>query len=132
MRSILTLALKDIRLLSRDWFGLFWILIFPIVYALFFGAIFGGASSGGSRKMSVALIDEESSAGSKAFALRLQEKSEALEVKDMTLDEAREAVRKGKLVAYLVLKSGFGKSANPFSGQTKHIELGIDPSRQAE
>ena len=30
MRSILTLALKDLRVMTRDWFGMFWIVVFPI------------------------------------------------------------------------------------------------------
>ena len=40
MGAVINLALKDLRLLLRDRFGLFWVLAFPLLMALFFGAIF--------------------------------------------------------------------------------------------
>ena len=46
MRSILNLALKDLRLLSRDWMALFFIIAFPVIMGVFFGLIGMGFSSG--------------------------------------------------------------------------------------
>ena len=43
MNQILTVALKDLALLRRDKMGLFWIFIFPLIYAVFFGALTGGS-----------------------------------------------------------------------------------------
>jgi len=40
MKAVIALAVKDIKLLLRDPFGLFWLLAFPLLMALFFGAIF--------------------------------------------------------------------------------------------
>ncbi len=37
MNAILTLALKDVKLLFRDKFALFWIFAFPLMFAFFFG-----------------------------------------------------------------------------------------------
>ena len=31
MRTVLTMAMKDLRLMSRDWLGMFFIIGFPIV-----------------------------------------------------------------------------------------------------
>lgn len=132
MHSIVTLALKDLRVLSRDWFGLFWIVVFPLVYALFFGSVFSGAGPGQTGSMKIAVIDQEGSVGSSAFLSRLKEKNAALDVKTMALPQAQEAVRKGNLAAYLVLKSGFAGGGNPFGGQPRQIEMGLDPTRKAE
>lgn len=131
MRSILTLALKDIRLQTRDYFGLFWIVIFPLLYALFFGSVFSGTQGGSGRRLSLAIIDEEQSAGSKAFVERLA-KSPSLRVEQKSKEEAHEAVLKGKLAAYLVIQGGFGEGGMAFGGSGKKLELAIDPARQAD
>lgn len=132
MYPIITLALKDLRLLTRDWFGLFWIVAFPVLYALFFGSIMGG---GGERThaLPVAVIDEDQSDGSRAFAERLREKKDVLRVQTLPRDEAQDRVRKGDLVAFVVLKPGFGEAGglfNPRAGSA--LEVGIDPRRKAE
>jgi len=133
MKPILTLAWKDIRLQTRDYFGLFWIFVFPVLYALFFGVVFSGAGGAGKdgRALNIAVVDEEQSPGSKAFLERL-EKSPALKLHPLDREQAREAVLKGKFVAYLVIESGFGDGAMNFGGPGKKLELGIDPARQAD
>jgi hypothetical protein len=47
-------------------------------------------------------------------------------------DSATQSVRRGDLTAYLLLHPGFGESLRPFGQDGTKIELGIDPSRQAE
>src|SRR5262249_7064988 len=132
MRSIFTLALKDIRLQTRDYFGLFWIAVFPLLYAMFFGAIFSGmGGSGQGRSLPIVIVDEEDSPGSKALVNRL-EKSSALSVSRKSQEEARQMVLKGNAVAYLVIKGGFGDGGLDFGGKGKQIELGIDPARKAD
>ena len=42
MGKIWTLARKDIRILIRDKGSFFWVVGFPFLFALFFGAIFSG------------------------------------------------------------------------------------------
>ena len=41
MRNIFIIAIKDLRLLWRDKFGMFWVLVFPIMMATFFGSLMG-------------------------------------------------------------------------------------------
>jgi ABC-2 type transport system permease protein len=129
MNAIWTVALKDLKLLTRDRLGMFWILGFPLMYALFLGAIFGGSGQP-NRALTVAVIDEDDSPASQAFIERLK-KSEALTVRTTTLAEARDAVRHGNLVAYVVVPTGFGK-ASFFSEATPTLQVGIDPTRRAE
>jgi ABC-2 type transport system permease protein len=131
MSAVLTLAAKDLRLLWRDRAGLFWVLGFPLAVAILFGAIFGGSGGWGAGAMPVALVDEAATEASRAFAARLA-RSDALEVRAMGREEALAAVRRGRLVAYVVLEKGFGEGgADPFGGG-QPMELGIDPSRRAE
>jgi ABC-2 type transport system permease protein len=131
MHAIVTLALKDLRLLSRDWFGLFWIVAFPMMFALFFGSIMGGGGSG-RNPLAVAVVDEDHSAGSRQFLEELESKKDALKVQRLSRGEAREQVRKGDLAAFVVLQAGFGKATGFFSGRVPKVELGIDPRRKAE
>ena len=146
MSSILILAIKDLRLLARDRFGLFWVLGFPLAMAVLFGAMMGGGGEKGSRALSIAVADEDGTDGSRAFVKRLED-SDALRVQRspgaggapgelLSREEAVDAVRRGKLVAYVVLKKGFGDSV-PFVGGggedgAQSVEVGIDPARKAE
>jgi ABC-2 type transport system permease protein len=131
MRAIVAIALKDLRVLSRQRPALFWTLGFPLLMALFFGAIFSGGSSDRS-PMPVAVVDLDRSRYSAGLVAALR-RSDALQVVEAPLDSARLLVRRGKLVAYVALHPGTGDSFG-FGGADSSggIELGIDPSRRAE
>ncbi len=138
MRAILILAGKDLRLLARDKVGMFFALGFPLIMALFFGVISGGGGERG--RMKIAVEDADGTPGSKAFVERLR-KSEALEVVAAPAAAARDRVRRGDLVAYLLVRKGFGESSLFFSGRAPGatgpdrpatLEVGIDPARTAE
>jgi ABC-2 type transport system permease protein len=131
MAALLTLALKDLRLLLRDRAGLFWVLFFPLLMAIFFGSIMGGGDDDGANTLPIAVVDEDGTDASRAFADRLA-KSEALRVEPLTRAEAIDAVRKGRLVAYVALAKGFGEAGGLPFGADQPIEVGIDPSRRAE
>ncbi|MCB9898542.1 MAG: ABC transporter permease [Planctomycetes bacterium] len=146
MNAVLTLALKDLKLLVRDRFALFWILAFPLMFALFFGAIFGGDGDGGRGAISLTIVDEDGSDGSRALVERLSSNEsvtltrigdgDAAPIESPTLDEARALVQKGRRSAYLRIPAGFGD--NPYavfgasSGDDAELEIGIDPGRSAE
>ena len=134
MSGALTVALKDLRLLARDRAGLFWVIGFPLLMASLFGAIFGGGGEGGRGSLPIAVVDEDGTNGSRAFAEELG-KSEALVVKALARADAVDQVRKGKLVAYVAVGKGFGDSplGALLGGQGDPLlEVGIDPSRRAE
>ena len=68
MQRIFNMAVKDLKILSRDRMGAFFIIGFPILMGVFFGLVMGGNSSGGGRsKMNVALVDRDQSAMSQKF-----------------------------------------------------------------
>jgi len=133
MGVLWALAVKDLRLFVRDRVALFWALAFPLVFALFFGSLFGG-DDGARGKIAVVVVDAAGSKDSAAFVERLGA-SEALEVDSVAdLEAATSMVRGGKRVAYLLIDESFegGAFALFSGGGDPSIELGVDPSRSAE
>jgi ABC-2 type transport system permease protein len=120
VRFALLIALKDLRILLRDPMALFWVLGFPVLFALFFGAILDSAQRGAVDKLDVALVHERGSHASDALVRGLL-RSEVLNAEVVPLDEARDRVRTAEAAAYLRIR-GAGPS----------VEIGVDPSRAME
>lgn len=132
MRSLFALAGKDLRVLPRVPVAFFFTFIWPVIVAVMFGYAFGGASSGTPRAMAVALVDEDGTNESRAFADRLTA-SGNFSFAPMTRADAETAVRSGRQAAYFVIRSGFGeRTSHLFYGPPREVEVGSDPSRQAE
>ena len=116
MRAAVFIALKDLRLLSRDRVALFWVLGFPLAFALLFGSVMSSALDEASRRISVVVVaDDRDSPLAKALS-----ESDRLDVRSMSLEDAQRAVRHGRESAYLRL---------PESGEPV---LGVDPARASE
>ncbi|MEE8587065.1 MAG: ABC transporter permease, partial [Acidobacteriota bacterium] len=133
MKIIWILAIKDLRLLLRDRAAFFFTFFFPVLYATFFGAIFSGSGDGGSNAISVLLVDEDQTAGSREFVALLEQAEELNVIPSDDKHQARETVRRGNRVAYIALPKGFGEARkNIFGGETPRLEIGVDPARKAE
>lgn len=130
MRSIINLALKDLRLLVRDKLGLFWVIGFPLIMALFFGSIFGGQGAG-ARSLKVATVRDSISSIGQRFYDELA-KSTALKISSLSRDSARLLVARGTLVAFVEFRGGKDDVFSFFGDEHASIEVGIDPSRSAE
>lgn len=129
MNKIFLLAIKDLRIMTRDKTTIFWVIAFPLLMAVLFGAMFGGG--GGQRaRMKIAVVDEDSSEGSRLLTAHL-EASPSLAVSRLPRDQAIDGVRRGKLTACVILKKGFNE-ATPFFSQEQGFEVGVDPARTAE
>jgi ABC-2 type transport system permease protein len=125
------MAIKDLRLLFRDKAGFFFTIFFPLIVAVMFGSIFGGGGDSRSA-MSILVVDEDQTDGSRLFVTALDSASE-VHIQQASREEATELVRRGKKTAYVVLKSGFGEASERiFWGEPPTVELGVDPARQAE
>lgn len=132
MRVVLTIALKDLKLLRRDKMAIFFAFLFPLIYATFFGTIFSAGGGGGNTAMTILVVDQDQTDRSRSFIEALREAPE-LEVVPSSEEEAREEVRRGSEVAYILLPTGFGEaSANRFTGQTPRVLIAADPKRKAE
>ena len=126
------MALKDLKLIMRDKLGMFFMLIFPVFMAIFFGSIMGSPGSSGSSKLKVVVVDEDKSEMSALFAQSLTD-NDAVAVTTMERAAGIESVRKGEQVGVVILPPKFGETAGLlWADSPPAIELGIDPSRQAE
>lgn len=131
MNTLWTLARKDLLLLWRDRVSLFWMLGMPLVFAAFFGSVFGGSGPGKSNPLRIAVITDNLTEAGRSLAKKL-DASDAIEVEEMSRASATEAVRKGTKLACLDIKQAPNDDLGMFAGQMPVIEIGIDPSRQAE
>jgi ABC-2 type transport system permease protein len=130
MQKIMALALKDLRLMPRNRGGMFFTFVWPILVTVLFGVMFGGRDDGQQGKIRIAVVDQDSSDGSRAFLEKLEE---SFELSPMTQADAEAAVRRGQRTGFIVVKPGFGEASNRmFYGSPKEIEVGVDPARQAE
>lgn len=131
MHAVLALARNDLRLLARRRGDLFFTFGWPLVVAVFFGMLFAGPGEGRAA-LSIALVDEDGTDGSRAFASRLAAEA-SLAVESTSREDGEALVRQGKHTACVVLLAGFGAAAGrPFFGAPPQIEVGADPSRRAE
>ncbi|MEW5702230.1 MAG: ABC transporter permease [Candidatus Zixiibacteriota bacterium] len=130
MNVLVAMAVKDLRLLGRDKFALFWVLVFPLLMALFFGAIFSSEGRSISR-LRIAAVDEAGTEQAERL-IRQLEKSSALSVRRMPKDSARALVGAGRLVAYVAVGPGENRARNMGPWEPPGIEIGIDPARKAE
>ncbi|NLX14972.1 MAG: ABC transporter permease [Phycisphaerales bacterium] len=132
MRTIFIIAGKDLLLRRRDRLGFFWWMVgFPLIIAVLIGTIFAGVLEGPADPMAVAVVDEDSSASSKAFLQTLRE-SEGLLIRELSLADARQAVRQGRLGGFIVLRKNFVCSPAILWGEPLPLAIGMDPSRAAE
>ena len=131
MKKLLFLALKDLRVLLSDKGNIFWVFGFPVLFALFFGAIYSGAGKGPSG-MKIDVVDEDNSEYSGSYISKL-ESDEALTVVHLNRDEAIEHVRKGNVAASVILNEGFGDGFEAlFNRDEPRLEIASDPSRRME
>jgi ABC-2 type transport system permease protein len=139
MIPFIALVRKDLRLFFNDRRAVIVAILVPIILASFFGYLFGGQK--GSTEMArvpVLMIDQDGSDISRGLITQLAG-DKNLDVKPSSLDDARDAVRKGKATAAIVIPKDFGKAAGNalFTGGKTGVskpELGVlyDPSRNVE
>ena len=131
MRSILDIAMKDLKLLFRDKAAMFFLLLFPILMGVFFGFIYkdmGKKSAGG---LHIAIVDDDQSEMSKKF-VDILKNNENITVVESSLEEAKQKIRNKKLAGVVVVTPGFGENAGLlWSDQPAKIRIGKDPSRAA-
>ncbi len=132
MNPILTLAIKDLRLMFRDKLGLFFVAAFPILMGIFFGMI--GVSMGseeGGAGVDVAVVDADDSTVSHRFIEALAT-NPGMTIHPLTRESAVANVRKGSLAGYIAIPEGFGETAGVFWAEAPEVVIGVDPSRRAE
>ena len=129
IRVILTIAAKDLRLLLRDRTNAFFVIVFPLAIAIFFGSIFGGSG----RSIPIAVVVESAGPAATDFANAL-EKDSTLSVRILpSRDEADTSVRLGRVAACVIIPKTFDADlAKAMAGGRAIVEVHCDPARQAE
>jgi ABC-2 type transport system permease protein len=131
MKKVLFLAVKDLKVLLSSKGNIFWVFGFPVLFALFFGAVFSGAGKEPSG-MKIAVVNQDNSEFSNSYISRLGT-YDALKIVRLGRDQALEQVRKGQIAAAVVLKKGFGDGFEAmFNKDEPKIEIASDPSRKTE
>ena len=133
MTAFIALVRKDLLLFFSDRRALLVNLVLPILIATFFGYLFGGAGKTENGRMEVALVQLDPGPVSAKIAAGLKADA-TLAVTDMTLEQARKEVGKGKQKAAIVIPAGFGQAAGAAlfgAGDKPQIALLYDPSQQA-
>lgn len=132
MRTLMAMAVKDLRMLVRVRAGLFFTFVWPLVVAVMFGFVFAGNAGPASVTLRIVAVDEDNTDGSRAFLTRLEQSGD-FQIDRATRPEAEELVRRGQRAAFVVIRAGFGEgSTRLFYGEPRQIEIGSDPARKAE
>jgi ABC-2 type transport system permease protein len=130
MRDLGYLVWKDCLLLLREPSALFMALIMPLLIASLFGTI--NSDQRTATKLAVAVVDMDGSAESARFIASLKAREE-IEAASVDIEKAREALRRGERLAYLVLQPGFGEALDrfPFGPNQARLVLVAAPKQQA-
>lgn len=111
MTAILAMIRKDLILYLNDKRALMLNLLMPIVLAAFFGAMFGGQGSGSNKAaIEIGLVQQDGSTIGRKIGDALKADA-TLKVLELSLQEAQDKVRTGKLAVAVVIPEGFGDAA---------------------
>ena len=135
MTAYTALVRRDLKLFFRDRRAVLMCFAAPILIGSFFGYLFGGASgSGEAARIPVAAIDQDGSGISRSLVAGIGG-DKALELRQVTLEEARNQIQSGKLTVAAVIPKGFGdQAAKALLRGTDKPEIAFlyDPSHGAE
>ena len=135
LTAFLALVRKDLQLFFSDRRSVILTFAVPIAIASFFGSIFRGSSDNDEpAKISIAIVDRDGSAISKAIVSGIQA-DKSLATSMPALDQARAAVQRGDVAVAVIVPPGFGDAAGRAflsQGDKPQVDLLFDPSRGAE
>ena len=134
MNGLRALVLRDLKVFLGNRRALLFSFLSPVVLGAFMGYFFSGRTDGPAR-IPVRLVDLDQSVLSRSLGQKLGA-DPALDLQPAEEAAAREAVRKGRAAAALVLPKGFGEAAprSFFQAQATRpvLRLLVDPSKGTE
>jgi ABC-2 type transport system permease protein len=126
---MIKIALKDLKLFFIDRKSVFLTFLLPIFLISIFALAFGGNTSKKTKAVDLLVSDLDNTAGSREMIGSL-DSVKGLVVTRMSLDSARQEVRKGNEAAVLIFHKGYEDSLN--AGKSATPELQYDESREME
>src|SRR5262245_58894255 len=134
-RQIVAMVRKDLQLFFSDRRAVIMSFAVPIAIASFFGSIFSGPTRNSEpAKIPIIVVDQDGGTISKSIIDGLQH-DKNFKVTATTVDEARDAVKRGRISAAIIIPKGFGDAAGLafFSRRQKpELDVVFDPSRSTE
>lgn len=120
--KFLGLANRNLKETYRDPLAMGFLLGFPLIYMLLFGAIFGG---GNTPRFSVGVVDNDNTPLSQAFTDKALAAVSVLEIEYYNdADTAQKDLAFGKRDAYVVIPPGFGQQvSHNWQGEKADITL---------
>ncbi|MGH9889662.1 MAG: ABC transporter permease [bacterium] len=134
LAAVRAIVRKDLLVFFTDRRAVIMSFAAPVAIASFFGFLFGNNRTQEAARVPVRIVDQDQSPISKAIAKGLSG-DKTLDVQTGTVDEAREAVRKGKTTVAVVVPPHFGAAAGQalFGEAAKpQLDLLYDPSHAME
>lgn len=134
LRPLGALVRKDLLIFATDWHSVLLAFVAPIALASFMATIFGGAGPSTPGRVAITLSDEDGGPVTAAIVAAAQAEPR-LDVRVVSTDAARAAVRQGQAAAAVVLPAGFGPAATAaLYGDATPPELLLvhDPTRGSE
>ena len=139
MRKLLTIALKDLKLIFRDPAALILMLLAPFLITLGMGLVtgrFSGNATSGISNISVAIVNQDEGELGKALEAVFSSKDLADLVEPTILttpDEARQLVKADQASAAILIPQGFSASIIPdasggISGEVVQIDFVANPN----
>src|SRR5512140_1395176 len=124
MKKLLTIALKDLKIMFRDPSSLLWMLAMPIALTLAmafaFGRLTGGGQAAGLSNIPVIIVDLDGGQMSQPIVQTFQSQELAdLIAATTSTDEAaaRQAVNEDKVAAAIIIPAGFTEKIIPTAWQ---------------
>ncbi len=130
MKEITALYMAQAREFLRDRSTLFFVLLLPVAFGVFFGLVFSG-TGGGSFTLQLGIVNEDTGTVGAEFVKNLQspEAAKAFNVSTGTREKMLDDLNKANLQVVLVLPANM--SASLAAGQPVSVDVFYDPSRQA-
>lgn len=125
MRSIVTIAAHELRLVFTDRSAVMWLFLMPVVFATFFGLVMGPGSDPSAAAAHLAVVNAD---GGPVAELLLRE----LEGEGLWLEPVEPADKETaeNRVRTLILPAGLSDAV--FAGQTTSLILDVEPDASAD
>lgn len=131
MRKVLSIAFKDLKLRTRDFYAFIMLLVMPLVLIFFLGIIFKPMWTSKPFIIDVGIIDKDNDEISKILINDVFSSENLKDMLNLTYlnsdEEAKEEINSGKLAAVVILRSGFSDAV--IKGENASIVVLGDPEQ---
>jgi len=118
------LFFADVKMMFRNYQSIIWAFMFPIIFSFIFGLFFGKDATSGT----IAIINESSSDISGQYVTALKDSGIFKIVEDESVDQAKEDIKKSKLVGAIEIPKEFGEMPQaPLVIPEQKLKIIIDP-----